>query len=80
MRQGLERSAHSASGQPGLLFKMDEKDGRASETAVMGRAPHIETETELIDLVIGSGKRGQSYLYWHGDALNQLPISYWTDG
>ena len=74
------RDAKSGSGNPGLLFRMDEKDGKAYETAVMGFAPHVETETESIDLIIGSGKRGQSYLYWAGDALYQLPISYWSDG
>jgi tetratricopeptide (TPR) repeat protein len=72
--------AKTAIGQTGLLFRMDEKDLKAYETAVMGRAPHVETETESMDLVIGSGKRGQSYLYWDGDALYQLPISYWSDG
>jgi hypothetical protein len=74
------RNAKSAPDKPGLLFRMDEKDGNAYETAVMGLAPHVETETESIDVVIGSGKRGQSYLYWVGDALYQLPISYWSDG
>lgn len=73
-------NAKSGSGEIDLLFRMDEKDGKAYETAVMGRTPHVETETESIDLVVGSGKRGQSYLYWDGDALYQLPISYWTDG
>lgn len=28
------------------------------------------------DLVIGSGRRGQSYLYWRGGLLFQLPVSY----
>ncbi len=30
--------------------------------------------------MIGSGVRGQSYLYWHGDQLYELPVSYWSDG
>jgi len=33
-----------------------------------------------MDIVIGSGVRGQSYLYWHGDQLYELPVSYWSDG
>jgi len=37
-------------------------------------------EDERIDVVIGSGVRGQSYLYWHGDQLYELPVSYWSDG
>jgi hypothetical protein len=30
------------------------------------------------DMVIGSGTRGQSYLYWKNSHLFQLPISYYT--
>ena len=30
------------------------------------------------DMVIGSGTRGQSYLYWNKNQLFQLPISYYT--
>jgi len=29
-----------------------------------------------MDLAFGSGKKGQTYLYWKGDALFQLPVSY----
>ncbi|HVY75360.1 MAG TPA: multiheme c-type cytochrome [Puia sp.] len=29
-------------------------------------------------IVIGSGKKGQSFLYWEGDELFQLPASYFT--
>jgi len=32
--------------------------------------------TERIDLVIGSGRRGQSYLYWTHGLLFELPVSY----
>ena len=34
--------------------------------------------TERFDIVIGSGRHGQSYLYWSGDQLYELPASYWT--
>lgn len=33
-----------------------------------------------MDLVLGSGKVGQSFLSWTKDALYQLPVSYFTDG
>jgi Cytochrome c554 and c-prime len=32
---------------------------------------------ERFDIVIGSGRHGQSYLYWDHDQLYQLPASYW---
>jgi hypothetical protein len=31
---------------------------------------------EQMDVVIGSGKNGQTYLYWRDDILYQLPVSY----
>jgi hypothetical protein len=35
-------------------------------------------ETHPFDIVIGSGRKGQTYLYWENDALWQLPISYFS--
>jgi len=34
--------------------------------------------SEAFGVVIGSGRRGQSYLYWSGEKLYQLPVSYFT--
>lgn len=34
--------------------------------------------TERISVVIGSGRHGQTYLYWDGDDLFQMPASWWT--
>lgn len=33
---------------------------------------------EPFDITIGSGTKGQSYLYWKGSNLYQLPVSYWN--
>jgi len=54
------------------------RDGSYFQSAVFGRPPDELTRTERIDVVVGSGQRGQSYLYWKGDRLFQLPVSYWT--
>ena len=35
-----------------------------------------QTRAERFDIVIGSGKHGQTYLYWKNGELYQLPISY----
>ena len=40
----------------------------------------MQTRTERIDIVTGPGVRGATYLYWHGNQLYELPVSYWTDG
>ena len=37
-----------------------------------------EHQTASIDITTGSGKRGQTYLYWEDKKLFQLPISYFT--
>jgi hypothetical protein len=65
---------------PGLYFRMDAKRDGFYETAVTGWPGLLQERTEQMDVVIGSGVRGQSYLYWHGDQLFELPVSYWSDG
>jgi hypothetical protein len=67
-------------GLPGLRFRMERKGDRFTETAVSGDGTDAVTQTESIGVVTGSGTRGQTYLYWRGDALFELPVSYWTDG
>ncbi len=60
----------------GVYFEMDARNGTWYETAVdstLGRS-----RTEQIDLVIGSGRRGQTYLYWRSGLLFELPVSYLT--
>lgn len=67
---------------PNLFFEMDEKqvDGKYSffQTAVAGQPPHTNSRSERIAVVVGSGEKGQTYLYWNEDQLFQLPVSYWT--
>jgi hypothetical protein len=63
---------------PGLSFRMDARDGGFYQTAVFGEPPHTREHSEAFGIVIGSGGKGQTYLYWKGDELFQLPISYWT--
>ncbi len=35
--------------------------------------------TERIDIVTGIGRKGQTYIFWKGDLLFQLPVTYWTE-
>lgn len=65
---------------PELHFNMDAKDDGYYETAVAGSPPYMSFRTERIDVVVGSGHRGQTYLYWRGDRLFELPVSYWLEG
>ncbi|MGB8836495.1 MAG: hypothetical protein WCC67_07105, partial [Candidatus Acidiferrales bacterium] len=64
---------------PDLHFRMDAKETGFYETGVFWQPPDQKTRTERIDIVTGSGDKGQTYLYWKGEQLFQLPVSYWTD-
>ncbi|MGB7285125.1 MAG: multiheme c-type cytochrome [Candidatus Acidiferrum sp.] len=64
---------------PELSFRMDARNGGFYETAILGEPPHAKEHTEEFGIVIGSGVKGQTYLYWKGDELFQLPISYWRE-
>ena len=70
----------TAEDRPGLFFKMEAKRDGYYETAVSGLPGLLQRRSERMDIVIGSGVRGQSYLYWQGDLLYELPVSYWSDG
>ena len=63
---------------PDLFFEMSSKPDGFFQTAVTGSGRETTTRTERMDIVIGSGRKGQTYLYWHNDALFELPVSYWT--
>ena len=62
---------------PDLFFQMDQKPDGFFQMAIQGMAPYTTERKERIDVVIGSGGKGQTYLFWKGDELFQLPISYW---
>jgi Cytochrome c554 and c-prime len=64
---------------PNLIFQMEAKADGFYQTSVAGTAPHLSTRTERFDVVIGSGDKGQTYLFWDEDQLFQLPVSYWRD-
>jgi Cytochrome c554 and c-prime len=72
---------------PELTFRMEEKEqGKEKgkdlglfQTAIEGTPPAAFSTTERIDFVVGSGNKGQTYLYWRGPLLFELPVSYWRD-
>lgn len=63
-----------------LTFRMDEKGDEFFQTAMWSSAEGsaARTRTERLDLVIGSGGKGQTYLYWRDNQLFQLPVGYST--
>ncbi len=65
---------------PNLVFVMESNEKGYFQTAHMRTSPTEElSRSERIDIVVGSGRKGQTYLFWDGDQLFQLPVSYWTD-
>src|SRR5579871_3938466 len=68
-----------ATRNPDLRFRMDARPNGFYQSAIFWHPPDEQTRSERIDFVTGSGKKGQTYLYWHNNQLFQLPISYWID-
>ncbi len=67
-------------GNANLSFVMEANERGYFQTAHMRTSSSEElTRSERIDVVVGSGRKGQTYLFWDGDQLFQLPVSYWTD-
>ncbi len=64
-----------------LFFEMKAATNGFFQTAVLDLSSNkVARRTERFEIVIGSGRKGQTYLYWQGDNLFQLPVSYWVEG
>lgn len=63
--------------EPDVYYKMEAKKEGFFQTAMVGSVP---TTSKRFDLVIGSGRKGQTYLYWDkGNRLFELPVSFWIE-
>lgn len=63
-----------------LHYRMEARNDGFFQTGVLGTPPDSISISERFDIVIGSGRKGQTYLYWNqDDQLFQLPVSYWTE-
>lgn len=66
---------------PHLIVAMTkEKTGYYESGIDISNPNHPTGEAERIDIVIGSGRHAQTYLYWNGDQLFEMPVSYWGWG
>lgn len=54
---------------------MEKKEDGFYQTAYINGVVY---QSERMDISIGSGRKGQTYLYWKGNELLQLPVSYYT--
>lgn len=58
-----------------MYVTLEKKDNKLFQKAYING---IEYQSAPFDVVIGSGRKGQTYLYWEGNMLYQLPVSYFT--
>src|SRR6476620_3179087 len=58
-----------------MEVKLEKKKNSYFQTAYING---VEYQSEPFDIVIGSGRKGQTYLYWDDNKLFQLPVSYYT--
>jgi hypothetical protein len=65
---------------PTVAFRLEQRADGFYQTALDTRT--LSAHSERFDLAVGSGRRGQTYLYWKNGILFQLPVSYLaaTDG
>jgi Cytochrome c554 and c-prime len=65
---------------PDLYFQMEADEKGFTQTGIIRTSPTQGiTRTERFDIVVGSGRKGQTYLYWDGNSLYELPVSYWGE-
>ena len=64
---------------PNLAYVMAGGPDGFYQAAVNPSDPQsMKPDLRSIDIVVGSGRHGQTYLHWEGDRLFELPVSYWT--
>ena len=64
---------------PNLIYAMiHDGDGFFQSAIDITDPQNLKGRAERFDVVVGSGRHGQSYFYWKGDQLFELPVSYWT--
>ena len=60
---------------PETYVQMEKKNGRPYQAAWFRGE---EKKAEPFDIITGSGKKGQTFLYWKNNHLFQLPITWFT--
>ena len=60
---------------PSVSVAMEKKDSSFYQVEYVNG---IEKKRKRFDIVVGSGVRGQTYLYWENDNIFQLPVFYYT--
>jgi hypothetical protein len=72
----VSRPAEVTTSVPTTRFRVERRADGMHQIARWLAAGREAIRSERIDLIVGSGRRGQSYLYWKDGLLFQLPLSY----
>lgn len=73
IKGSFEKGKNIVNYYPGLFVSMQKTDSGFYEVKNL---KGVESNAGRIDIIIGSGIRGQTYLTWKNDNLFQLPVSY----
>ena len=77
IKGSFESGSNHFTYNPFMEIRLEKKDSGFFQTVyINGEASHSES----MDIVVGSGKKGQTYLYWKENLLYQLPVSYYVTG
>jgi len=60
---------------PRTMVNMEKRDSGFFQVAY---TDGIEKVAHRFDIIVGSGAKGQTSVYWHNDQLYQLPVTYFT--
>ena len=66
--------------QPGFRFELAQEKGEFYQTLLVEDEGITYQHKAPFHIVTGSGNIGQTYLYWEGDFLFQLPVSWFSKG
>lgn len=75
IKGSFEKDKNSFYFNPHLYVANEKTDSGFFQTAYQNDQKKISRK---FDFVIGSGKRGQTSLYWYGNYIFQLPLTYFT--
>jgi hypothetical protein len=77
IKGSIKKGENRYSYNPFVFVQIEKKGEVFYQTAYAGDEPY---QSKPFDVVIGSGRKGQTYLYWNGNNLFQLPVSYYVPG
>ena len=73
VRGSFERSGNEYFYRPAVKVVMEKKESGLYQTAYMDG---MAKQSNRFDIVMGSGRKAQTYLYWLDENAYQLPVSY----